>query len=53
MSMLETSVNGGAANATVLAYPPAPLTRMIVKSKGIWAGAGAFTVHVLRSNPHP
>nr|VWP00040.1 Carboxylic ester hydrolase (EC [Ganoderma boninense] len=47
-SILEVFLNGGAANATVLAYPQMPLTRMAIDSKGLPAEAGVtVTVHGL------
>ena len=49
-SMLEVFVNGGAASATVLTYPEAPLTVMTVDAKGLPTDAAvAVAVHGLES----
>ena len=49
-SMLEVFVNGGAASATVLTYPEAPLTVMTVDAKGLPADAAVtIAVHGLES----
>ncbi|KAM5544441.1 hypothetical protein V8D89_002101 [Ganoderma adspersum] len=53
-SMLEVFVNGGAASATVLAYPQTPLTKITIHSKNLSAEvAVTISVHGLESLQWP
>ena len=49
-SMLEVFLNGGAANATALVYPQAPLTKMTIDTKGLPVDTAVIVVvHGLES----